>query len=427
MRRMRPAVGAAAILVLIGAPACGGLRERAAHQRLERAADAYIGIVLALGDRDVDSLDFYAGPPERIAEAHERNLTRAEIRRSAVALAGELAADRPRAHAADEDRRQFLRRQLEAIVARVDVLAGRRFTFDEESRLLFGVAAPPVDRRPFDRVRTDLDRLLPGGGSLAQRHAAFERQFLVPRGLVPAVMARALDGCRAVTRQHLSLPAGEGVTIEYTHNMPWSAFTRYEGHAHSRIQVNTDFGLTVDGALHLACHEAYPGHHTIETLIDTAVVGPLGRRELKVQPLFSPQSLRTEGAATFAPDLAFEDADRLRFERDELFPLAHLDGRGAAAYVQIEREVDALRMLQLDVARRYLDGTLEYARAAAALENEALMPSADATLKFFNEFRSYAVTYTVGRDLVARAVNGPAAATPAARWQAYARWITSTK
>ena len=62
----------------------------------------------------------------------------------------------------------------------------------------------------------------------------------------------------------------------------------------------------------------------------------------------------------------------------------------------------ALRGRQLDVARRYLDGDLEFARAARELEEGALMPSADATLKFFNEFRTYAVAYTVGRDAVAR-------------------------
>ena len=126
---------------------------------------------------------------------------------------------------------------------------------------------------------------------------------------------------------HLSLPAGEQVTVEYVRGTPWSAFTRYEGRGRSRIQINTDFDLTVDRALQLACHEAYPGHHAINSLIDARFVGAKHWIEYTVQPMFSPQSLRTEGAATFAAELAFPDESRLAFERDELFPLAGLNAR----------------------------------------------------------------------------------------------------
>ncbi len=138
--------------------------------------------------------------------------------------------------------------------------------------------------------------------------------------------------------------------------------------------------------------------------------------------MFSPQSLRTEGAATFAAELAFPGESRLVFERDVLFPLAGLNPGEAGKYVRISRLVDALRGRQLDVARRYLDGGLEFARAARELEDGALMPSAEATLKFFNEFRTYAVAYTVGRDAVARFLAGAED-----RWKAYERWLTEMK
>jgi len=138
--------------------------------------------------------------------------------------------------------------------------------------------------------------------------------------------------------------------------------------------------------------------------------------------MFSPQSLHTEGAATYAAELAFPDESRLAFERDELFPLVGLNAGEADKYLRVSRLVDALRGRQLDVARRYLDADLEFARAARELEEKALMPSADATLKFFNEFRTYAVAYTVGRDAVARDVG-----TAADRWKAYERWLTEMK
>ena len=68
------------------------------------------------------------------------------------------------------------------------------------------------------------------------------------------------------------------------------------------------------------------------------------------------------------------------------------------------------------MTRRYLDGALDFPRAAAALEHDALMPSADATLKFVNQFRSYAATYTFGRDRLARRVAGS--------WDAYVGAVT---
>jgi hypothetical protein len=414
----------ATIVILLAAAALWACRRVAPAPSLDAEAEQYVRIVLALGDRDPDSLDFYAGPPAWKAEAHERNASFREITRSATGQIARLVHEASSSEEADA-RRAFLIRQLHAIVARSALLTGTRLAFDDESEAMFGIRLGSIDRETAAQARAEVDRLLPGRGSLVQRYAAFDRQFMIPPDRLAAVMTRSIDGCRRATLAHMTLPPGEHVIVEYVGGTPWSAFTRYEGHGQSRIQINAAFGLTVDRALQLACHEGYPGHHAINTWIDATLVGPRHRVELTVQPMFSPQSLRTEGAATFAPELAFSDADRLAFERDELFPLAHLDGSAVAHYLQVERAVDDLRMPQAAIAREYLDGTLEFARASAALEARALMPSADATLKFFNEFRSYAVTYTLGHDEAARAVN--AAAGDAARWQTYLRWAADLK
>ena len=218
-----------------------------------------------------------------------------------------------------------------------------------------------------------------------------------------------------MTRAHLDLPAGERVNVEYVHDLPWSAFTRYEGRLVSRVQVNAAMPLTVDRALDLACHEAYPGHHTIAVLLD-ARFGDT-RPEFFVQPLFSMQSALHEAASSLAPALAFPEPARAVFERDALFPLAGLDPAMAARHVAAGRLVDRLHTIEADVARNYLDGVLDFPRAAAALERDALMPSADATLKFLNQFRSYAATYTIGRDRLEDVVD--------ADWAAYRRVVAA--
>ena len=167
----------------------------------------------------------------------------------------------------------------------------------------------------------------------------------------------------------------------------------------SRIQVNAGLPLTVDRALDLACHEAYPGHHTIATLLEARFGS---RVEFLVQPLFSPQSLLHEAASSIAATLAFPEPARMSFERDELFPLAGLDPGEAARYVRVGRLADQLHAVHADITRRYLDGSLDFPRAAIALERDALMPSPEATLKFVNQYRTYAATYTTGRDQLRR-------------------------
>lgn len=397
-------------------------RSSTTPKSLDTAAERYVRVTLALAERDSDSLDSYHGPGSWQAEARAQHASLADIRADAAALAGTLSAETAARPGDDEPRRAFLARQLRALAARVDILLGSRPGFAEESRALFDFDAAPIDGDDAAAVRAEVDRLLPGSGTVAERYAAFDRQYLVPRDRIDAVLSRAIEGCRAATSANLPLPAGERVVVEYSGDLPWSAFTRYEGRGASRIRVNAALPLTVDRALDLACHEAYPGHHTIDALLDQRWPD---RVELVVRPLFSPQAMLHEAAASLAPSLAFGESDRLAFERDVLFPIAGVDPAAAALHVRIGRLVDRLSGPQAAIARQYLDGALDFPRAAAALERDALMPSADATLKFLNQFRSYAATYTLGRDRLRRHLDATSGGDKNARWRAFRDLVTS--
>jgi hypothetical protein len=439
-------VKSAVLLVLAACvSACGGPAPPA--RELDAAAESYVRLVLALAERDADSLDIYYGPSAWEQDARARRPSLDDTRSAAAALLKSLEA-KLFYDAEAEGRRTFLIRQLRAVVTRIDIVRGARPPFAEEARALFGLEGQDGrdrqerqdgregrDRRAGrDRqdgqegreraVRAELERLLPGGGDLTKRYAAFDRRFLIAPDRLPAVFARAVEGCRAVTRAHLTLPPDERIDIEYAPVLAWSAFTRYEGVFKSRISINTGLPLTVDRALDLACHESYPGHHAIDSLVDARFSGR--RIELSVRPLFSPQSLLHEAAASIASELAFPGAARLAFERDQLFRAADLDPADADRYLRVARLVDRLHGVQADIARRYLDGELDFARASAALAREALMPSADATLKFLNQFRSYAVTYTAGRDALSRHLDAHSTAGDdgASRWRAYINVVT---
>jgi len=403
---------AAAAAALLGA-AC--LRDSdSARGSLDSAARSYVRLALSLGERDSDSLDSYRGPLSWRADVQAEHLPLSQVRARAVALARSLEMATAENDAAQASRRAFLIAQLHAIVSRIDVLQGARPMFAEEARLLFGLDAADATGDAPAAIRAQLDTLLPGHGDLAARYAAFDLRFQVEGDRIAAVFERALEGCRASTQRHVGLPPAERVTVGYATDLPWSAFARYQGQFVSHIVVNAAQPLTVDRLLELACHEGYPGHHTINVLLESQ--NGVRRPEFLVQLLFSPQSALHEAAASIAPELAFSDAARTTFEQNELFPLGGLDPSGAARHVAVARLIDRLHDVVGDIVRRYLDGTLDFPRAAAALEAEAVMSSPEATLKFANQFRSYAATYTAGRDRLARIVDG--------RWEAYVQAVT---
>jgi hypothetical protein len=309
--------------------------------------------------------------------------------------------------------------------ARVDVLLGGRPPYDVESRALFGIAPGPSTDRRFAEIRARVDALVPGPGRLVDRYAAYDTRFTVPSDRLQTVFERALAECRRRTLVQVALPADERVTVAFVRNRPWSAYSRYLGGARSVISVNVDFRFTADRLLQVACHEGYPGHHVRNTLMGAWAASRGSLVEYTIQPLFSPQTLIAEGSAMYAIDVAFSDDDRARFEHEQLFPTAGITGEDAVKYVRVARLVEELQDVQVQIARQYLDGALEFARAAAALEEQALMRDTGAMLKYVNEFRSYVTAYTTGRQAVRSFVESCAgSADRDRRWKCFERLLT---
>jgi hypothetical protein len=421
-RWFRALAGLAApgLVVLLGATARS---DRGLRPRLEAEAIEYVRLAVALGERDPDSLDFYVGSPELVRDVRADPPPLRSIKRSAEAAISRLAAHR----VADGERlrQQQLLHQLAALTARASLLLGDRPPYDVESRALFGVApGPPADRH-FARIRAGIDALIPGPGPLVDRLADYESRFVVPPERLPAVFEQALAECRRRTLENVQLPSDAGVTTEFVGNKPWAAYSRYLGGGRSIVSLNTDFRFTIDRLLETACHEAYPGHHLRNTLVDDILQG---RRlpEFTVQPLFSPRTLLAEGSAMYAAALAFSDDERAAFERDQLFPAAGIAG-DAKTYVRVAQLVEELQDVQVHIARQYLDGELEFARASAALEEQALMRDTGAMLKYINEYRTYVTAYTLGRQAAKTFVDACAAGSGDRdrRWKCFERLLTA--
>ena len=405
---------------------CGRVGAPPQRFSFDDSAHEYVRLAVALGERDPDAVDFYDGPKEWVSDVRQRPPALAQIRSSASDAIGRLtrlSAIQPD----DQVRQHFLLGQLRAIGARADLLLGIERTFDQETAAFFGIQLTPRADGRSKAVRSELARLLTGKGRLVDRYAIFDGKFRVPPERLPAVMDRALKACRDQTLAHLTLPPDEKVSIEYVRNKAWSAYSYYRGDYHSTIQINTDLPLTVDRALRVACHEGYPGHHAFNVLADQQLVRARKRWEFSVQPTFSPQSLLSEAAANIAPDLAFSGAERIAIERDVLFPLAGLKPANAERHVAVEQLVETLHPAALAIARNYLDGKLDFARAARAFEDQALMAHPEATLRYLNEFRTYVVTYTEGQDRLAQWLDSRAAQRhdSEGRWGAFRELIAA--
>ncbi len=394
-------------------------------------AERYVRLGLLAGQHDQNFVDAYYGDPAWKPAGEPVPID--EIAASVRALRTELAG---RVLPADADeavrlRQVYLDRQLAAVETRLAILEGERLSFHDEARRLYDVDVPRRSEAEFQTVLDELERLLPGRGPLERRYAAYRQAFVIPAARLEAVFRAAIDGCRTRTVSHLVLPPEESFQIEYVTGKSWSAYNWYKGQFASVIQVNTDLPITIDRAIDLACHEGYPGHHVYNVLIEHALVRGRGWVEFAMYPLFSPQSLVAEGTANLGIEIAFPGDERTVFEGDQLYPLAGLDPARAAGYAAVQRLIDRLSYAGNEAARRYLDGEIDRAQAAAWLQKYAMMP-ADRALQrttFFDEYRSYVINYNVGRDLARQYIEsrGGTPDRPAKRWREFGRLLASPR
>ncbi len=396
---------------------------------MNRIAEAYVRLVLALGRHDPDYVDAYYGRPDWKSEEESRETPLPEIRDSAATLAGHVEAQTESPDRMLRLRQRYLARMLRSVAARADMLAGARYTFDQESEALYGAVAP---RRGDDFYRATLDELereLPGNGPLVDRFEAFQKDVLIPAEQLDRVFAAAIDEARRRTARSIPLPAGETFRVESVAGKPWSGYNWYQGNFTSLIQVNTDLPIAIDRAIDLAAHEGYPGHHVYHALCERNLVRDRGWIEFTVYPLFSPQSLIAEGSANFGVEVAFGEDDRRAFEREVLFPLAGLAPDRAARNERVRTLVEQLSYAGNEAARRLLDGEIGEDEAASWLTAHALMSPAKARqrLRFIRKYRSYVINYNLGKDLVRAfiASRGGTAEHPDRRWRELASLLSS--
>jgi len=386
-------------------------------------AESYVKLVLAVGQHDGDYVDAYYGPGEWRTEANSGSVPLPELQRRATELVAEVGDT----STLDPRRKAYLLGQLRALAARVQMLRGTRFSFDDEARALYDVTPPVNTEQHFQDIVARLDGALPGSGPVPERYVSYREQFVIPGAKLDAVFQAAIAAGRERTARHIPLPPNESFVVEYVTDKPWSGYNWYQGRYRSVIQGNTSLPIYIDRAVDLACHEGYPGHHVYNALLERTLVRERGWLEFTVYPLFSPQSLIAEGTANYGIELALPGAERTAFERDVLFPLAGLAPSRVDEYYAIQTLVREMSYAGNDAARRYLDGEIDAAAATRWLERYSLMAPTVARqrIRFFDTYRSYVINYNLGQDLVRAYVERAAGPSADRRWTVFAELLSS--
>ncbi|HEY0490598.1 MAG TPA: hypothetical protein VGD30_13885 [Telluria sp.] len=372
---------------------------------VQDVAERYMKLVLAVGVHDSSYVDAYYGPPELQKQAADDKKTLAAIRDEVDAALKDLATQKA-ANADEALRIEFLNKQLSSMLTRIDMLNGKKFSFDDETERLYDAVSPHYDRAHYMKLVGEIDKLLPGKGSVPERLAAFRAKMVIPKDKLKPVFDASIKECRVRSEKYIDLPANENFVLEFVSNKPWSGYNWYKGNAQSLIQINTEFPIYIDRAVDLGCHEGYPGHHAYNALLEKSLVKDKGWTEFSVYPLYSPMSLIAEGSANYGIEMAFSEAERLAFERDVLFPMAGLDPKLAKKYADLRKLLGKLSYADNDAAMNYLNGKWTKEQTIDWLVNVQLYPpeKAGQRVSFYDGLRGYVINYNLGKDLVAKYV-----------------------
>jgi hypothetical protein len=361
----------------------------------EIPAERYLRLGLQLGRHVEGIVDAYYGPPELAAAVDaEPPVDPRTLVAEAEALLEEL-----------ED--GWLRDQVVGVRTYAGVLAGEPRSYADEVEGCYGVRPTHTEEAVFTAAHEQLEKLLPGDGTLAERHARWESSSLVPADRAKGLIAAVIEEARAWTGRLVELPDGEDVVLEMVHDKPWWATCDYLGDLSSRIRVNVDLPLSAVELLILALHETYPGHHTERCCKEHLLVRGRGLLEETLVLTPTPQSLVTEGIGKLGPELLLEGEGGTVLAAILLDAGIDLDLAHALA---VKRALEPCRWAEVNAALMLHDGGASEAEVQAYLERWGLLtPEWSAhMLRFFTEptSRTYVITYPAGGELCRSYVAG---------------------
>jgi hypothetical protein len=357
----------------------------------------YLRLGLALG-RHIDGfVDAYYGPPELAAQVSAQPaVAPAEL----LERARRLLADLESAGDLAPERRQWLTAQVRGLHTSARKLAGHPIAYLDEIESCYGIRPTFVPEDDLAEAHKRLDRVLPGGGPLADRYIAWREAQVVPPGLLGRAVESLAEDFRARTGTLFGLPDGERVEFEMVDGKPWSGFNYYLGGLRSRVAINLDLPVLSLVLGSLVAHEAYPGHHTEHCRKEAGLVRRRHQDEETIFLVGTPQCLVAEGLA----DLGLE---MVAGRKPESLLSEHFRALGipydAEAAAQVSSATEVLGAVRGNAAILLHDQGRSLDEATAYVERWALSPRARAAkaMQFATDptWRAYVFCYVDGLRL----------------------------
>lgn len=385
--------------------------------RFDKFDYSYLTLTLEI-DKHIDGyIDAYTGPADLKATVT------ATPTRDPAALLDDLAWLGANIPTGDAARADYLTAVLRALECTLHLLRGDDVPYLDEVQRLFDIKPTLIDESAFTTAHQELDTLLPGAGSIADRLEARRQHYLLP----PDKALPLLELARAETRRRtlalLDLPNDNGVEVTLTSSQPWGAYNWFKGNGRSHIEFNTDIPISALSLVNTFAHEGYPGHHTEHLLKEQKFVHELGYGEMAAALLHSPSAVIAEGIATTAIEIIFPDGSDHQWNLDVLLPAAGIVTEETAVHMQrLDQANEQLRCVRGNAAILYHTGQLNRDQAIEYIITYALSTPERAakSFSFFTHplFRSYIFTYTQGYDLIAHA------APDGDKWPLFRRLLT---
>ena len=299
------------------------------------------------------------------------------------------------------DRLTYLTGQFDALLTVARRLAGESMRFEEEARMALGVTAHQLESNTSEiaAARADLDRMLPGRGTIHERYATFRLRYRLPPDRALAVYRQAVEVCRSRVAWRIEhSPASRSVPVAEASGQEARAV--YQGNLRTRVTLDPAGSLDIARLVWLAAHETYPGHHVQHVLADRDCVSAKGRHECALHPTFGWHLLFAEGTAEAGAALllegdAFEEVCRV---------LARAAGSHRNRLATVLPDIGVVATLDAvipAIAEQYLDGAIGSEAAVERMKSESLVSNARNKMAVIERQRTRLLVYPLGRRMVA--------------------------
>ncbi|NUR45725.1 MAG: hypothetical protein HOP91_06160 [Sphingomonas sp.] len=361
----------------------------AQHSRstwLDALARDYVVLALRLHLTESDAV-VVTQPPSVLSARAKVPISADQAIKTLDALIAQIDRLRPPADPLLAMRQRSLRAHAASLALQLQPARMAKLPVAERMRRIYGFEPVFAPLASFDSAIDALDKALPGSGGLSDRIDAMKHRAEVPKDRIEAVVRSAVGECRRRAALHLRMPK-ESLTISYPTDPLVPGQSNYLGGGKGTMAVSTVVPADVDRLLQLSCHEAYPGHHTNYASMDEHLWRKRHWPESKVSLVFEPQFPVSEAISEYGTGLNFPLDERIRFEREVLYPLAGRTMQDEAAWRAYVSARSSVLGATSTVIRDYLDRKIDAATAKRLSMRYRLMNSrsADQLLKMVDAF-----------------------------------------